>query len=108
MFYAQSAKEAAQLLLVAATAPRDGLLRVHALRDLDWPFTALQLALGVMEEQDRTAPIQVTGQDPGYEQLPYPGVYDPARAGDISPLLNSLEAWDREETACANVDATPW
>jgi hypothetical protein len=26
MFYAQSAKESAQLLLVAATAPRDGLL----------------------------------------------------------------------------------
>ena len=45
-FYAQSALEAAQLLLVAgadASAPR-----VHAITDLGWPVSLLDVALGVL------------------------------------------------------------
>jgi NAD(P)-dependent dehydrogenase (short-subunit alcohol dehydrogenase family) len=92
VFYAQSALESAQLMLCAALAPRDDVLRLHAIRDLGWPVGLLDLALGMMAHRGTVAPIHVAGYDPGYEERPYPGLYDPALAGAVSPLINAFEA----------------
>ncbi|HKT02268.1 MAG TPA: polysaccharide biosynthesis protein [Rugosimonospora sp.] len=107
LFYAQSALESAQLLLVAATAPDDGVCRLHTIRDLGWPVHLLGLALGVMRSAGTVAPLYVAGHDPGYEERPYPGLYDPALAGDVSPLLNALEATQVQSAASPAVDAVP-
>jgi hypothetical protein len=36
--------------------------------------------------------VYLSGYDPGYEEVPFPGLYDPATAGELSPLLNAFEA----------------
>ncbi|MDQ8706936.1 SDR family NAD(P)-dependent oxidoreductase [Streptomyces sp. LHD-70] len=92
VFYVQSARESAQLLLAAALTPPDGLFRLYALHDLGWPVALYDLALGAVAESGRPARIEVVGPEPGYEKLPYPGVYDPRHSGDVSPLINGLEA----------------
>ena len=38
------------------------------------------------------SPIYFSGHDPGYESVPFPGLYDPATAGELSPLLSAFEA----------------
>jgi nucleoside-diphosphate-sugar epimerase len=91
-FYVQSALESAQLLLVAALAPRDDQLRVYAISDLGWPVGVLDIALGVLARHGRPVPLYVAGHEPGYEQRPYPGLFDPAYSGDVSPLFNAMEA----------------
>lgn len=115
-FYAQSALESAQLLLLAglsaaraAQRPASELthlphhlphylphcqqaLAVHALTDLGWPFSLLDLALGVLAEAGSQAPVYFSGYAPGYESSPFPGLYDPRTAGEVSPLLNAFEA----------------
>jgi len=63
VFYVQSAIESAQLLLVAALAPRDGQFRVHAIRDLDWPVNLLVLALGAVAVTGPPTGIQVVGHE---------------------------------------------
>jgi nucleoside-diphosphate-sugar epimerase len=105
VFYAQSARESARLMLVAALAPDDGVCRLHMIRDLGWPVSLLALALGVMGAEEAVAPLYVAGHDPGYEERPYPGLYDPAVAGDVSPLLNAMEAARVEGAASPAVDA---
>jgi hypothetical protein len=50
------------------------------------------MALGVLARTDSEAPIYFSGYDPGYESKPFPGLYDPETAGDVSPLLSALEA----------------
>jgi nucleoside-diphosphate-sugar epimerase len=105
MFYAQSAKESAQLLLTALQAPGDGVFRLHTIRDLGWPIGLLDLALGVMHEQRTVSPLYIAGYDPGYEEAPYPGLYDPLLAGDVSPLVNAIEAHHVEPAASPAVDA---
>ncbi|MEN3309003.1 MAG: hypothetical protein V7603_5205 [Micromonosporaceae bacterium] len=105
VFYAQSARESARLMLVAAVAPDDGVCRLHMIRDLGWPVNLLALALGVMSGQDAVAPLYVAGHDPGYEEQPYPGLFDPAVAGDVSPLMNTMEADRVEGAASPAVDA---
>jgi nucleoside-diphosphate-sugar epimerase len=107
VFYAQSARESARLMLVAALAPDDGTCRLHMIRDLGWPVNLLGLALGVMQEQGTVAPLYIAGHDPGYEERPYPGLYDPAVAGDLSPLINLLEAGRVQGAASPAVDAVP-
>ena len=118
MFYAQSALESAQLLLRAgldsAGAPdargldargldargldargldaRAGRLWVQAITDLGWPVGLLDLALGVLARSGSETPIYFSGYDPGYESKPFPGLYDPRTAGEVSPLLNAFEA----------------
>ena len=92
LFYVQSAAEAAQLLLAAATDPEPDGPRVTVLRDLDWPVHLLDLALGVMALAGTVTPIYLAGHDPGYAAQAYPGLYDPATAGDVSPLINAVEA----------------
>src|SRR6266536_1044196 len=67
----------------------------------------LHLALGVMAEQKAVVPLQVVGHEPGYEKRPYPGLYDPALSGGISPLLNALEAPTVQVGPCDQVDVAP-
>jgi nucleoside-diphosphate-sugar epimerase len=92
-FYVQSAVESAQLLMLAALDHgRPGRLPIRAIADLGWPVSLLDLTLGVLAARDSDAPVYLSGYDPGYEEVPFPGLYDPATAGDLSPLLNAFEA----------------
>jgi hypothetical protein len=104
MFYVQSAVESAQLLLTALLAPADDIFRLHVIRDLAWPINLLELALGLMVAERTVAPLYIAGHEPGYERTPYPGLFDPRYAGDISPLVNALEAPSVEPAACPEVD----
>lgn len=91
-FYAQSALESAQLLLFAFLGAERGEFRMHAISDLGWPVCLLDLALGVLSETGARVPVYFSGYDAGYEQVPFPGLYDPLTAVDVSPLLNAYEA----------------
>ena len=91
-FYVQSALESAQLLLIAYTGAAPGEFRVHAITDLGWPVSLIDVALGVLASKQSRTPVYISGYDPGYEEVPFPGLYDPATAGDVSPLLNAFEA----------------
>jgi hypothetical protein len=105
-FYAQSALESAQLLLLAGLKAAAGdqhqdgdlaerrqpALNVHAITDLGWPFSLLDLALGVLADAGSHTPIYFSGYAPGYESSPFPGLYDPRTAGEVSPLVNAFEA----------------
>ena len=48
LFYAQSALESAELLLAAGLRAQPGGLRVYAIRDLGWPVSLLDLAIGTL------------------------------------------------------------
>jgi hypothetical protein len=91
-FYVQSAVESAQLLLLAMLNAVPGEFRVHAITDLGWPVRLLDVALGVLLDTRSAAPLYFSGYDPGYEEVAFPGLYDPATAGNVSPLLNAFEA----------------
>ena len=104
-FYAQSARESAQLLLSAFLGASPGEFRVHAITDLGWPVCLLDLALGVLAETGATVPVYFSGYDAGYEQVPFPGLYDPLTAGDVSPLLNAYEAITLVGQALPGADA---
>jgi hypothetical protein len=130
-FYAQSALESAELLLRAGLGPglgasrgaasgqsgrlvrtgrrgpaRDSLL-VYAITDLDWPFSLLDLALGVLADAGSCAPVYFSGYTPGYESAPFPGLYDPRTAGDASPLLNAFEVASAQQAPGRVTDAVP-
>lgn len=107
MFYVQSARESAQLLLTALTAPPDDVYRTYAIRDLGWPVSLLDLALGAMAARRAVVPLYVCGPEPGYDGTAYPGLFDPRYAGGISPLINALEAGDARPSACPEVDVVP-
>jgi NAD(P)-dependent dehydrogenase (short-subunit alcohol dehydrogenase family) len=104
-FYVQSALESAQLLLIAYVGARRGEFRVHAITDLGWPVCLTDVALGVLASRQSRTPVYVSGYDPGYEEVPFPGLYDPATAGDVSPLLNAFEADALVDSPCPMVDA---
>ncbi|HEX4830396.1 MAG TPA: polysaccharide biosynthesis protein [Trebonia sp.] len=104
-FYVQSARESAQLLLAAYLGARPGEFRVHAISDLGLPVTLLDLALGVLASTGAATPLYFSGYDAGYERVPFPGLYDPMTAGDVSPLLNAYEAADMTGSPSAMVDA---
>lgn len=106
-FYIQSAAESAQLLLIAGLGAVHGTFRVHAITDLGWPVNLLDLAVGVLTETQSHTPIYISGYDCGYEEVPFPGLYDPATAGDVSPLLNAFEAAVAVPSPCPMVDAFP-
>jgi nucleoside-diphosphate-sugar epimerase len=106
-FYGQSALEAARLMLAAGVGSKPGLFRVHALRDLGWPVSLLDLALDVLARADSRTPVYFSGYDNGYEKTPFPGLYDPETAGDVSPLINALEAGDVTAGACPLTDVVP-
>jgi nucleoside-diphosphate-sugar epimerase len=104
-FYVQSALESAQLLLLAAAGSEQGELRIQAINDLGWPVSLLDLALAVLARKGSDTPIYFSGYDRGYEEVPFPGLYDPATAGDVSPLLNAFESAALIESPCPRVDA---
>lgn len=91
-FYVQSGIESAQLLLAAGLGASPGVLRINALRDLDWPVRLLEVALGMLVETGSPSPIYICGYEEGYESAPFPALYDPATAGEVSPLINAFEA----------------
>jgi NADP-dependent 3-hydroxy acid dehydrogenase YdfG len=90
-FYVQSALESAQLLMLASLDVVPGELNIHSITDLGWPISLLNLGLGVVAARRSDAPIYVSGYDPGYEEIAFPGLYDPETAGDVSPLMNAFE-----------------
>jgi hypothetical protein len=104
-FYVQSAVESAQLLLLAGLGAQRGEFRVLAITDLGWPVSLLDVALGVLKRTGSATPIYFSGYDPGYEEVPFPLLYDPATAGDVSPLLNAFEAAASVAAPCPGVDA---
>jgi nucleoside-diphosphate-sugar epimerase len=103
-FYVQSALESAGLLLLASLGGRPGESRIYAISDLGWPVNLLDVALAVVAHSGRTTPIYFSGYDQGYEEIAFPGLYDPATAGDVSPLLNAFEAGAVAEPPCPMVD----
>jgi nucleoside-diphosphate-sugar epimerase len=104
-FYVQSALESAQLLLLAYLGARPGELRVHAITDLGWPVSLMDVALGVLASRRSRTPVYISGYDPGYEEAPFPGLYDPATAGDVSALMNAFETAALVDSPCPLVDA---
>ena len=104
-FYVQSALESAQLLLIAYVGAAPGEFRVHSITDLGWPVSLIDVALGVLASKQSRTPVYISGYDPGYEEVPFPGLYDPATAGDVSPLLNAFEAAALVNSPCPMVDA---
>ncbi len=103
-FYVQSALESAQLLLIGLLGAVPGEFRVHAIADPGWPVSLLDLALGVLASTHSRTPVYLCGYDPGYEEAPFPGLYDPATAGDVSPLLNAFETAALTARVCPMVD----
>ncbi len=91
-FYVQSARESAHLLLLAALGAAPGEYRINAISDLGWPVSLLDVTLGVLAETGSASPVYFSGYDKGYEEVAFPGLYDPATAGDVSPLINAFEA----------------
>jgi hypothetical protein len=89
-FYAQSAREAAQLLAVASAGPSPAPA-VYALTDIGWPHDLLALARDVIDDEASTSFISYSGYEPGYEDRLFPGTFDPLRE-EGSPLFNALEA----------------
>jgi len=104
-FYVQSALESAQLLLIALLGARKGEFRVHAIADLGWPVNLLDMTRGLLETRQSPTPITISGYDPGYEETPFPGLYDPTTAGDVSPLVNMFEAAALTDSPCPMTDA---
>ena len=105
MFYVQSAREAAQLLMSSVLETRRQRFSLATIRDLGWPVSLLELALGVLASTGSRSPLYVCGFEDGYEKAPYPGLYDPLVSGAVSPLFNSLEAFEAEPArACADLD----
>jgi nucleoside-diphosphate-sugar epimerase len=103
-FYIQSALESAQLLLLACLGATRGEFRIHAISDLGWPVSLLDLALAVLASSGSQTPVYVSGYDRGYEEIPFPGLYDPLTAGDVSPLLNAFEAAAVVDPPCPMLD----
>lgn len=104
-FYVQSALESAQLLLLACLGAERPEFRVFAISDLGWPVSLMDLALAVLARAGSPAPVYISGYDQGYEEIPFPGLYDPMTAGDVSPLLNAFEAGAIVGAPCPMVDA---
>jgi Polysaccharide biosynthesis protein len=104
-FYVQSALESAQLLLLACLGARPGEFRVHSITDLGWPVSLIDVALGVLSSKRSRTPVYISGYDPGYEEVAFPGLYDPATAGDVSPLMNAFETATLVDSPCPMVDA---
>jgi nucleoside-diphosphate-sugar epimerase len=104
-FYVQSALESAQLLLLACLGARRGEFRIHAISDLGWPISLLDLTLAVLARSGSSTPVYFSGYDRGYEEIPFPGLYDPRTAGEVSPLLNAFEAGAIVDSCCPMTDS---
>jgi len=89
-FYAQSAREAAQLLVATIPSMHSAMPKLTVLADIGWPHDLLDLALDVIEDEQSDSFLCFTGYEPGYMDQIYPGTFDPLR-DDCSPLLNVVE-----------------
>ncbi len=109
LFYMQSARESANLLLNAGLNVRESKFDIHAIRDLGLPINLVDLALGTISRSHRMSSIYFCGFESGYEKEVYPALYDPSLSGGISPLINGFEAsqTDSSET-CIQVDRFPF
>jgi nucleoside-diphosphate-sugar epimerase len=97
-FYAQSAREAAQLLMASSSAPQPAVPTVAAITDIGWPHELLELALDLVEEANSGSAISFSGYEPGYVDQIFPGTFDPLH-GDHSPLFNVLEVGSSRPSA---------
>ncbi|WP_241474259.1 polysaccharide biosynthesis protein [Mycolicibacterium neoaurum] len=104
VFYAQSATESAQLLLTSVLAGRQGLPAICAINNLEWPFQIIDIAGGVQNELGRDVDLNIIGEQPGYEQAEYFGLLGTEHFGDVSPLINALEARLMVDIAVPGVD----
>jgi hypothetical protein len=59
----------------------------------------------VLNREGSRTPVYISGYDPGYEEIAFPGLYDPATAGDVSPLINAFESARLRPSPCPRVDA---
>jgi nucleoside-diphosphate-sugar epimerase len=106
--YIQSVCESADLLLNAAAESDIGPLTLQAIRDLEMPINITDLGLGAIAKSERLVPIYFCGAQKGYEDKPWPGLFDPMTAGDVTPLFCSLEASQAfPSAACPQVDRFP-
>ena len=103
-FYVQSALESAHLLLLACLGSQRAEFRVYAISDLGWPVSLIDLALAVLARSGSATPIYVSGYDRGYEEIPFPGLYDLMTADDVSPLFNAFKAGAVVGSPCPMVD----
>ena len=78
---------------------------MHSITDLGWPVSLIDVALGVLASKRSRTPVYISGYDPGYEEVAFPGLYDPATAGDVSPLMNAFETAALVDSPCPMVDA---
>lgn len=109
LFYMQSAREAAHLLLNSTMESEPSTFKLQAIRDLEWPVNLVDLAVGALKKREADTPIYIAGYEQGYEELPYPALYDPMYSGELSPLINAFEAPDAEHSAtCPEVDSFPF
>jgi len=92
MFYCQSARESAQLLIGAGEFAARCETDLHAIRDLEFPIDLTAMAQGLIKTLASSSEIRFVGYDDGYEEIAFPGLYDPETAGDCSPLINAFEA----------------
>jgi len=90
-FYVQSALESAQLLLNTCLGAERGEFRVFAISDLSWPVSLMDLALDVLARSGLPTPVYISGYDQGYEEIPFPGLYDPMT--DTTALNGVFTAW---------------
>ena len=92
VFYVQSARESAQLLLTAGLEAEPGRFSIHVINDLGYPIDLLDLAVGANLAMGRLSPVFLCGFEPGYQERAYPAVFDPAVSPDFSALLNGFES----------------
>jgi nucleoside-diphosphate-sugar epimerase len=97
--YAQSALEAAELMLYAARDVPAGSCTIYSMQDLGMFFDVLEMTLGLREQAGSDAALVFTGYAPGYEIDAYPGLYRPEVAVETGALVNALEA-DSTESLC--------
>jgi hypothetical protein len=107
LFYAQSALESVQLMLYAGLNARQGGLRIFTINYLGMPVGLLELAVGTLQQARSASPIYLSGHDPGYETVPFAGLYDPLTAGDVSPLVSAFEAIYAEQDTERGIDWFP-
>ena len=103
VFYVQSAIESAQLLLAADGA--QGELRIHAISDLGWPVSLLDVTLAILAQSGSSTPIYFSGYDEGYENPAPEDLYDPAVSWNASPLINGCEARQVVDNRCPATSA---
>jgi nucleoside-diphosphate-sugar epimerase len=109
LFYMQSAKESAHLLLNVGLEAEEGTFNLQTIRDLDWPVNLMDLALGAVARAGTNTPVYICGFESGYEERAYPGLYDPMLSGEMSPLINAFEAPQANHSAtCPQVDNFPF